>query len=114
MNDVEVRVSPEVEDFLEILPSTLVNEGYKSDFANAVRLIDDIVDFIYTIPNIPHHTVLPEFEYHFMRYGKKLKYVFFKRQKSPRTTWYIFFQQYGNRILVKHITNNWVEGQYIR
>ena len=114
MSDVEVRVSTEVEDFLEFLPTTLVNEGYKSDFANAVKLVNDIIDFIYTIPDIPHYSVLPKFEYHFKRYGENLKYVFFKRQSSPKTTWYIFFQKYGNRILVKHISNNWVEGQYIR
>ena len=77
MSDVEVRISPEVEEFLEFLPTTLVNEGYKSDFTNAVKLITDITDFIYTIPEIPHYSVLPKFEYHFKRYGENLKYVFY-------------------------------------
>ena len=47
MQTCEIRILPEAEDFLSILPQTLVKEGY-------------------------------------------------------------------GRILVKHITNNWVEGQYIR
>ncbi len=61
MQTCEIRILPEAEDFLSILPQTLVSEGYLSTYEAAER----------------------------------------KEQKQ-------------GRILVKHITNNWVEGQYIR
>lgn len=61
MQICEIRILPEAEDFLSILPQTLVKEGYLSTYEDAER----------------------------------------KEQKQER-------------ILVKHITNNWVEGQYIR
>lgn len=51
--------------------------------------------------------------HHFERYGMNLQYSFFKR-KGSKTTWYIFFEQRNNIILVKHISNNWIEGQYLR
>lgn len=110
----EIRILPEVEEFLYYLPTELLLEGYKSYYSSAEELVDDIINFISQLPLVSHYKLPLSVEYHFACYGKNLQYAFFKRKSSPKTTWYIFFSEFENRILVKHITNNWIEGQYIR
>lgn len=110
----KVLIHPSVSDFLEELPDILINEGYLSIFENAVLLVDEIIGFIQDLPMAAHYHLSPLAESHFSRYGNNLQYAFFRRTKSPRTTWYIFFIQQDERILVKYITNNHKEGQYIR
>lgn len=114
MNATKVLIHPSVLDFLEELPVILINEGYLSIFENAVLLVDEIIDFIQDLPTAAHYHLSPIAVRHFSKYGKNLQYAFFRRSKSPRTTWYIFFIQQDDRILVKYITNNYKEGQYIR
>lgn len=114
MPTIEIRVLPEVEDFLYCLSDVLVIDEYKPSYESAEKIVDDIIDFISQLPSVPHYKVSPSVEYHFAKYGDNLQYAFFKRKSSPKTTWYIFFVEFKNRILVKHITNNWIEGQYIR
>ena len=46
MQTCEIRILPEAEDFLSILPQTLVKEGYLSTYGAAEKIVDDIVDFI--------------------------------------------------------------------
>ncbi len=110
----EIRIYPEVEDFLYYLPTLLLLEGYKSSCESAEKIVDDIIGFIAQLPFVPHYKLPISVEYHFLRYGDNLQYAFFKRKSSPKTVWYVFFVESDNRILVKHITNNWIEGQYIR
>ena len=114
MESYKIQILPEAEEFLEYLPAILEDFGYKDNYQYAVMYVDEIIDFIYNIPHIPHHTIPTSFYYHFERYGMNLKYVFFKRKSSPKTTWYIFFEQKDNLYLVKHISNNWIEGHYLR
>ncbi len=113
-NPYSIQILPEANDFLAHLAEDLLRDGYKMNYAFASKMVDEIVDFIYAIPHVPHHSIPLEFQYHFERYGKDLKYVCFKRKSSPRTTWYFFFEQKDGRILVKHISNNWIEGHYLR
>ena len=96
----KILIHPSVSDFLEELPNILITEGYLNIYENAELLVDEIIS--------------PSAESHFSRYGENMQYTFFKRSKSPRTTWYIFFIKQDERILVKYITNNHKEGQYIR
>lgn len=64
--------------------------------------VDKIVDFIeWDIENFPHKPT-PE---KLIRFGSK--YVFYKA--NERTTWYIFFENKGNRYVVTYITNNHTE-----
>lgn len=109
-----IKILPEADEFLTYLAEDLVQEGYKIDFHFASKMVDEIIDFIYELPNCVHHSIPKEFAYHFERYGTNVQYACFKRKSSPKTTWYIFFEQKGNRFLVKHISNNWIEGHYIR
>lgn len=114
MPEVEIRILPEADDFLTSLADVLVSEGYKPTYESAERMVDEIIDFISNLASVSHYKVSPSTEYHFFRYGEDLWYAFFNRKSSPRTTWYVFFEKCDNRILVKHISNNWLEGQYIR
>lgn len=114
MPEVEIRILPEADDFLTSLADVLVSEGYKPTYESAERMVNEIIDFISNLASVSHYKVSPSTEYHFFRYGEDLWYAFFNRKSSPRTTWYVFFEKCDNRILVKHISNNWLEGQYIR
>lgn len=114
MPEVEIRILPEADDFLCTLSAVLVNEGYKPTYESAERVVDEIIEFISNLASVSHYKVSSSTEYHFSRYGENLWYAFFNRKSSPRTTWYVFFEKQDNRILVKHISNNWLEGQYIR
>lgn len=114
MPATEIHILPEVEDFLYYLSDVLLQDGYKPSYESADIMVNDIIDFIAQLPSVPHYKLSPSVEYHFTRYGENLQYAFFKRKSAPKTTWYIFFVESDNRILVKHISNNWIEGQYIR
>lgn len=107
----DIRLQRDVQDFVNNLPLLLLGKGYKINADFADKFVDEIVDFIYRIPSLPSYHVKPEFAHHFERYGRNLQYVFWKR---GNTTWYIFFNRMNNRIIVRHISNNWLEGQYIR
>lgn len=109
-----IQILPEAEEFLDYFAEDLVAGGYKINYEYATKMLDEIIDFIYEIPNVLHHTIPQEFQYHFEKYGSNLKYACFKRKSAPKTTWYIFFEIRENRILVKHISNNWIEGHYLR
>lgn len=111
MEKIEINVFPNVRAFVESLPDVLQDGGYKINKSFARQYKNEIIKFIANIPNLPAHEIAPEFAYHFQRYGDNLKYVFWKR---GNTTWYVFFERVGNKILVRHISNNWTEGQYIR
>ncbi len=114
MQHFEIHILPEAKSFLQDLPFVLIQEGYNSTYEVAEKIVDDILDFILQLPSVPHYKIPDSVAYHFSRYGNNLQYTFFKRKSSRKTTWYIFFTVKGNKILVKHISNNWTEGQYIR
>ncbi len=110
----DIRISPEVIEFLEDIPEVLLREGYKATYDYAVAFVDDIIDFIYQIPSSAHYPISPSSEHYYNRYGNPLYYSLFKRRGNTHTTWYIFFTIHENKLLVTHISNNWNEGQYIR
>lgn len=114
MDKVNVKISREVLEILEEPPSTLEQLGYKSSLALAEKFVDEIVEFAYSLPDKQIYKIPEEFEHHYIRYGNPKFYSFFKR-KSSSTTWYIFFKKVEeDKWLVTHISNNWIEGQYIR
>jgi hypothetical protein len=105
----EVIFYPSVVEYLDDLGKQLFDAGYFGYRENAVQYIQRMVDYI--VSHVYLSIALPAPEY-FEKYGAHLKYITYYSTK--RTTWYIFFQHLDNRYLVRYITNNHVEGQYIR
>lgn len=66
MQTCEIRILPEAEDFLTLLPQTLVKEGYLSTYEAAEKIVDDIVDFISQLPNVPHYKIADSLAYHLL------------------------------------------------
>lgn len=114
MNKAEILILPEADEFLTLLPEILLKNDYCAWRESAERLVNDILEFVLTIPDIPHYTLTEKAANHFRRYGSDLRYVFFIRKSSPKTTWYIFFSKCDNRFLIRYITNNHKDGVYIR
>ena len=114
MEKSKVVLLPEVKFFLAELAMKLTSEDYYSFLESAEVLVDDIVDFIYQLPNVAHFELPQKSAGHFAKYGKNLQYAFFKRSSSRQTTWYVFFMKKEDRYLVCYITNNHKDGAYIR
>ncbi len=89
----------EVIDFLDNLIFDLYIENYFSYTENAEDYVIKIIDFINeSIENFPAKNT-PNKLY---LYGSK--YIFYK--SNQRTTWFIFFEQKKQTILITHIFNN--------
>lgn len=89
----KVALLPEVNDFLDDLAQTLLEKDYVSYLEHGENIVDDIIDFVKTIPYAPHYHLAPYAQTYFNRYGQNLQYTFFKRKSSKHTTWYIFFSR---------------------
>ncbi|MDR1602302.1 MAG: hypothetical protein LBS42_07740 [Tannerella sp.] len=100
---------PSVVEYLDTLGKQLFDNEYFGYRENAVQYIQRMVDYIAS--HIHLQAAIPAPEY-FEKYGSHLKYITYHSTK--RTTWYIFFQHPDHRFLIRHITNNHVEGQHIR
>ena len=114
MEKFEIVVLPEVLNFIDKLPLILIQEGYLSTYENALRFAEDIISFMEQIPQSDSFQLEEIAKQHFSFLGDDLKYSLFRRKSSPQTTWYIFFSQKGNRFIIKYITNNHFERQFIR
>ena len=96
-----------------IIPKEIITYLMDSYIEYANILIDDILDFIHTLPHAPHYNLSHTAEMRFNRYGRDLQYAFFKRKSSKHTTWYVFST--GKVIdILRYITNNHKDGKYIR
>lgn len=113
-NNIKVVIPLEIKTYLLDLADTLFVKDYFSYIESAESLIDDILDFIQTLPHIPHYNLSPTAQSRFSRYGIDLQYAFFKRKTSKHTTWYIFFCRKEERYIIRYITNNHKDGKYIR
>lgn len=63
-NNYTIQILPEAEEFFEYLADNLFREGYKNSYAFASKMVDEILDFVYEIPNVQHHSIPNEFLYH--------------------------------------------------
>lgn len=54
----KVALLPEVYDFLDDLAQTLLEKDYVSFLEHAENIVDDIIDFVKTIPYVPHYHLL--------------------------------------------------------
>uniref|UniRef100_UPI00402958E9 hypothetical protein n=1 Tax=Parabacteroides distasonis TaxID=823 RepID=UPI00402958E9 len=74
----KVALLPEVYDFLDDLAQTLLEKDYVSFLEHAENIVDDIIDFVKTIPYVPHYHLLSYSQAYFSRYGQNLQYTFLK------------------------------------
>jgi hypothetical protein len=108
---MKVLFLSEVEDYLYELTEILHQKDYFGFKENAVKYVTDLEnDIITNLPNKVKRPAPPFFD----RYGKKLLYSIF--QKNKATQWYVFFNLYVNEgeliYLVRYISNNHVSAQY--
>ena len=108
-NNFNVAYHPLVVVQLNHLSDILYEQEYFGCMEHAKQYVVRLKDYIeQNIPFLLNKPAPP----HFAKYGTRMKYITYNPNKQ--TTWYIFFQQKGNRYLVRYITNNHTEGQYIR
>ena len=102
-----VLFAPEVEQDLYRFIRILVGEDYFSAYNYAAMYVQDMVAYIQKYLPIVNAKPAPQF---FSRYGVNLQYIIYK--KSPRTTWYVLFEEHETLYHVTYITNNHIAGKY--
>jgi hypothetical protein len=110
-NNTKVIIPKEIITYLMDLADTLFEKDYYSYIEYANILIDDILDFIHTLPHAPHYNLSHTAEMRFNRYGRDLQYAFFKRKSIPHG---MFFSTGKVIDILRYITNNHKDGKYIR
>lgn len=104
-----ISFHPLVADYLDELGKSLFDAGCFGFRENAITYVTEMVRYVSRhIGQLPAMIAPP----YFARYGDNLKYILYRPNRT--TTWYIFFQQQGNHYLIRHITNNHREGQFLR
>ena len=84
---------------LDELAEVLYGEKYFNYIEDVDHYIDKIYDFIDKNIEYPISKTSPE---KFKKFGEK----YLRYKANNQTSWYIFFDQKGNRFLVNHILNN--------
>jgi hypothetical protein len=109
---MSVIFSPEVEAYLFELTEILYQKEYFGFKESAVRYVTDLIFEIRDRLPTSVKRIAPE---HFSKYGKKLHYVSFRKNKD--TQWYVFFNLYEDKgefiYLIRYISNNHVIAQYL-
>ena len=95
----EVIILPELEDKLFDLVTILYKENYFSFLESSLSYVDNIVNFIYTIPTLQFKEAANK------KFGKY--YCSYKANRN--TTWYITFDKQDERFIIQYITNNHTE-----
>ena len=95
----EIIILPELEDKLFDLVSILCNEEYFGFLDSALSYVDNIVNFIYTIPALRYKETA----------HKKFGEYYCSYKANRNTTWYITFDKQDHKFIVQYITNNHTE-----
>jgi len=88
--------------YLNQLIDILIEEEYFGFYEDAESYVNKIYDFIYNTSSYTHHK---ETNKKYARIGQY--YVLYKA--NTQTSWFVFFEKDGNRILVSYIINNHTE-----
>lgn len=102
-----IQFTSEVEEDLLQLVNLLVEKRYFSSNEYAFLYVEEIVTYIRKNLPLCFSKPVPIF---FARFGVNLRYFIYR--KSPRTTWYIFFEETDQAYYIRHITNNHIAGKY--
>ncbi|MEO7490865.1 MAG: hypothetical protein ABIU77_27355 [Ferruginibacter sp.] len=95
----KIVILPALESKLFDLVFILHDKEYFGFVETAIAYVDDIIDFIYTIPKRKHKKTKNN------KYGS----YYCSYKKNPATTWFICFDFEEEVYLVKNITNNHTE-----
>lgn len=109
VRQIKVAYHPLVIDFLEQLTFELYKKGYFGFYDSACEYVDKIIDDISSNIHIKPSKKAPSY---FSKYGKNMFYISY--QPNYQTTWYIFFNVYDSRYLIRYITNNHVSGHLLK
>ena len=103
---------PEVLDYFNELSTILYEKDYFGFEEDALDYVDDLLKDIEN--NLDKNIQRPA-PYYFDKYGARMFYATFKKNKN--THWYVFFSKYKkeNEIiyLVRHISNNHIIAQHL-
>lgn len=103
---------PEVLDYFNELSTILYEKDYFGFEKYALDYVDDLLKDIENNLDKNIQRFAPSY---FDKYGAKMFYTTFKKNKN--THWYVFFSKYKkeNEIiyLVRHISNNHIIAQYL-
>lgn len=109
---MKVIALPEVREYLTELIRILYEEEYFGFEENAHKYVEELFYDIKT--NLPLKLKKPAPPY-FDRYGKKMIYATFRKNKA--TQWYVFFNIYQKdnemTFVIRYISNNHVIAQYL-
>ena len=109
---MKVIALPEVREYLMELIQILYKKEYFGFEENAQKYVEELIFDIKN--NLPLKLNKPAPPY-FDRYGKKMLYATFRKNKA--TQWYVFFNDYqkdGEMIfIIRYISNNHVTAQYL-
>lgn len=92
----QVKISKKVNVLLQKINQKLHNKKYFGSKELATEYVLNLIDFIYTIPNISHRITKNAMH---GKYYSTYKYSF-------NTTWYVSFDIENDKYIVKNITNN--------
>ncbi len=92
----KIVISSKVRTTLDELIETLYNEEYFSYKKSARDYVNNLYDFILTIPTLPHKTIVNK------KYGAY--YCCYKH--NTKTSWYFIFDIKDDTYFIKNITNN--------
>lgn len=110
---MRVLFLPEIREYFKELSQTLYEKEYFGFFENSLQYADELFSEIER--ELPHKSNKPAPKY-FQKYGKGMRYTFFKRNRN--TTWYVFFNVYQTGqekvFLVRFLSNNHQIGQYLK
>jgi hypothetical protein len=102
LEKVSVQYLPEIENFINDFSDLLFEKEYFSFYEYASNYVDNLTFFIEKeLHSFPQKTTPNKLK----RFGSY--YAFYR--PNNRTTWYIFFEKSGNRLLITYLTNNHVK-----
>ena len=102
-----VVVKQSVLDYLDNLVTVLYEKNYFRFVDSAESYVNEIFDFIQTIPTQISYDITNKNSKH---YNKNLKYCRYKANRN--TTWFVYFEKRENRYIVKHIENSHTLANY--
>lgn len=109
---MKIQFLPEALEYFNELSTILYEKDYFGFEESAIEYVDSLLEDIKS--TLPQRLKKPAPAY-FDRYGKKMLYSTFRKNKA--TQWYVFFNVYQKDeeiiFLIRYISNNHMIAQYL-